>query len=103
MEIQDTLETLGRIAASFPRDSQETKAIETAANALFFARTLEVRNQFQNFVRRLNRPLNGLELIQLRVCGIDIPDEQKTPKIVEFASEIDSLAAKLRNHRPFDI
>jgi hypothetical protein len=95
MEIQKALETLERIAQSFPQESQEAKAVEAACNALLFVEISEKRRQFEHFIATKSRPLNGLELIQLKVYGIDIPEGQRTSEIVELASEIDILAAKL--------
>ena len=95
MDIQEALETLGQIARSFPDESQEAKALEAACDALLFLCTDNARRQFEHFVRTKDRPLNGLELIQLKVYGIDIPDDQRTPGIMELAAEIDQLAAKL--------
>ena len=57
----------------------------------------ETRTQFEHFIKTKDRPLNGLELLQLKVYGIDIPHEARTPEIMELVSEIDVLAAKLRN------
>ncbi len=96
MEIQEALETLGSIAESFPQESREYAAVEAACHALVFAESDKVRDQFEHFIKTQDRPLNGLELISLRVYGIDIPDNQRTPEVMELASEIDAIAAKLR-------
>ena len=95
MEIKKVLGVLEQIAQSFPQESQEAKAVEAACNALLFVDINEKRRDFEHFIETKDRPLNGLELIQLKVYGIDIPDEQMTPEIVNLASEIDILAGKL--------
>ena len=99
MKNQETLETLWQIAKSFPQESQEAKALEVACHALVFVDCQETRTRFEHFIKTKDRPLNGLELVQLKVYGLDIPDEAKTPEIMELASEIDAIAAKLRGEK----
>ncbi len=97
MDIEKVSEILEPIAKSFPQESQEYKALETACLALLFVSAQKTRNQFEDFIKRKDEPmLGGLQLLQLRVYGIDIPDKQRTPEIMELASEIDALATKLR-------
>ena len=96
MEIQEALETLESIAKSFPQKSREYEAVEAACHALLFVESDKVRNRFEHFIKRKDGPMNGLELISLRVYGIDIPDKERTPEVMELASEIDAIAAKLR-------
>jgi len=96
MEIREALETLEMIAKPFPPESQEYKAVEKACNALLFVEVDKAWKDFEHFIKTKDRPLNGFELIKLKVYGIDIPDEQRTPEIMELASEIDAIASKLR-------
>jgi hypothetical protein len=100
MEIQEALDTLRQIAGMFSQEAKETKAIETACHSLILLSIQEAREQFEHFIKTKDRPLNGLELIKLRVYGIDIPDAARTPEIMELASEIDTLATKLRLFQP---
>jgi len=99
MEIQEALDIIEPIAKSFPEESREHEALLAASRALAFSWMQGVRNQFEDFVKAKERPLNGLELIKLRVYGIEIPDEQRTPQMMELAAEIDALAAKLRGEK----
>lgn len=96
MKTQEAIETLHQIFESFPQESQEVKALEMACQALVFVSIQETRSQFEHFIETKGRPLNGLELIQLKVYGIDIPDNARTPEVLELAAEIDMVAAKLR-------
>ena len=99
MALDETLETLGRVAASFPEESEEAKAIETAAASLAFVLRQKTRADFEDFINNKNRPISGYELINLRMCGIDIPDELRTPEVMQLESEMDVIAAKLRDLR----
>lgn len=96
MEIQEALEILEPIAKSFTEESQEYEALEMAARALAFSYTQKTNDQFMEFIAGKDRPLSGIELIHLRFCDIDIPEELRTPEVMELASEIDAIAAKLR-------
>ncbi len=96
MKLQESLEILETVAKSFPRESREHEAVETACHALLFVEGDKVRTRYEHFIKRKDGPLNGLELISLRVYGIDIPDKERTPEVMELASEIDAIAAKLR-------
>ncbi|MCX7428830.1 MAG: hypothetical protein NTW96_24790 [Planctomycetia bacterium] len=99
MESKVVLTILGQIAASFPQESQEAEAIKVASLAVLYANVQETRTLFERFIREKDRPLNGLELIQLRLYGLDIPDNARSPEILALSSEIDKLAEKLSKFR----
>ena len=94
--MDETLEILGQIAESYPPESIEYQALIKACHAVFFVQHNETKDRFEQFIKEMDRPLNGLDLIKLKVYGIEIPEECRTTDIVALEAEIDALAEKIR-------
>ena len=92
---KDILNTLRNIAESFPKKSEESKAIEKAIKALVYIDTQNVRQSFKEFINMLDRPLNGIELINLKLHGLEIPEVQRSHEVVALEGELDALVDKL--------
>lgn len=96
MKFQQTLEVLGSIADSFSTGSAERDALENACRAILFVERERIRDEFERFLSESDRPLRGIEIIQLKAYGLSLPAEQRTPAILELEQEIDALVAKLQ-------
>lgn len=97
MDVDECLDTLKTIAATYPEKSRERVALEQAAHGLLLAHSEKTREQFMEFLKSKDRPLSALDLIYLRFNGLDIPDHLLTPKISQLLSDVDSLVTRLRN------
>lgn len=102
MKLETTLKVMGRIAKSFPKASKERKVLAKAAHALFFISRQETRRDFENYIKSIKQPLNGYQMLHLKICGIEIPDELKTPDVMEIEAEMDALADKIYKFRGCD-
>jgi hypothetical protein len=99
MTLDNTLKNLEQIAVKFSPESEEYKSLLKASEALLLVQDYEVREQFRRFVKMRNRPLNGIEIIRLKMYDIDIPDEFKTPEVIALESKIDELVAEIQMFR----
>jgi hypothetical protein len=95
MKNETELEILESIAKSFPKDSKEHKAIVKASTALFELEHSKTFARFEDFVNNKDSPLNGMELIHLKMCGLDIPKAQRTPEVCLLEKEIEILADRI--------
>jgi len=93
MEEKD-LEILQKIADGYPKDSDEYAALSIAAKALVFVAGEEARSNFKEYISRTTKPLNALDLIYIKQCGIEIPEELRNEKVNELEKDIDEIVAK---------
>lgn len=56
-KLENTCEILHKIAKNYPPESEEFRAIECAANAMFFVLSEKTRQQFINFLESMNQPM----------------------------------------------
>jgi len=96
--LEKTLAILGQIAKQFKRGSKERAALRLSGESLFFAFSQEVRKEFLEFVNHKG-DLSGRDILYLRSNGLEIPHRHKIEAVVELASEIDLLIAKINNFR----
>ena len=85
---------LSRIADSFPEDSGERRVLELAGNALHFSKSEETKKRFEQFLESTKKPLNGILLIHMKMCGLEIPEHLRTQAVIEIESEIDRISEK---------
>jgi hypothetical protein len=78
-KVEQTLHILGRIAEGFRRNSSEKKAIRTAAEALFYVSSSNVKDRFAKFMLKKNRTLTRAQILHLRAIGVD-PNEQRVKR-----------------------
>ncbi len=94
MEEKD-LEILQKISDSYPEDSDEYMVLSRAAHALIFVSGEKARSDFKQYISNLNKPLKALDLIYIKKCGLEIPDDSRNEKINELEKDIDEIVAKL--------
>ncbi|MGL4594774.1 MAG: hypothetical protein ACRCUY_08615 [Thermoguttaceae bacterium] len=99
MTFAKTFRILGRIAKSFSPKSKERQAIARASKAILFIEEREMIEQYKEFIKRLKGSLSGYEIIMIKVRGLDIPEECRTPDVIALESEIDALAKKILEKR----
>ena len=93
MEEKD-LEILQKIADGFSKDSDEYATLAKAAKALIFVSGEEAKAQFKEYINTTDKPLSALDLIYIKQCGLDIPDELRNEKINELEKDIDKIVEK---------
>lgn len=93
MEEKD-LEILQKIADKYPKDSEEYLTLAKAAKALVFVAGEDAKADFKEYIRTTNKPLKALDLIYIKQCGIEIPEELRNKKINELEKDIDNIVAK---------
>jgi hypothetical protein len=94
MEFDETLAIIKCISKQFKRGSKERSALKLCCKSLLFAYDREVRDEFLDFSNKKEK-LSGLDIIQLKTYGCEIPSQHKTSGVIELESEIDILAAKI--------
>ena len=94
MEEKD-LEILQKIADGFPKDSEEYAALSKAAKALVFVLGEKAKSDFKEYISSATKPLKALDLIYIKQCGLEIPDDLRNQKINELEKDIDEIVAKL--------
>ena len=94
MEEKD-LEILQKIADKYPKDSEEYITLAMAAKALVFVAGENAKAEFKEYIRTTTKPLKALDLIYIKQCGIEIPEELRNEKINELEKDIDQIVAKL--------
>ena len=97
VDVDECLDTLKAIAATYPKKSRERVALEQAAHGLLFSHCEKTREQFMEFLKSKDRPLSARDLVYLRFNGLDIPDHLLTPEISQLLRDVDSLVARLQN------
>jgi hypothetical protein len=94
MEEKD-LEILQKIADGYPKDSEEYATLSMAAKALIFVSGQEAKADFKEYIRNTAKPLSALDLIYIKQCGLEIPEDLRNEKINELEKDIDEIVAKL--------
>lgn len=94
MEEKD-LEILQKIADGYPKDSDEYITLSEAAKALIFVSGEKAKSEFKEYISTTTKPLRALDLIYIKQCGLEIPEELRNEKINELEKEIDEIVAKL--------
>lgn len=95
-ELDDKCEILEKIAKSHPKGSPERDAVTLAAWAMHYVNHVEQRDEFRNWLEKLDKPLTALQILHAKLAGIDdLPHELSD----ETMREIDSLMERLRNMR----
>jgi hypothetical protein len=94
MEEKD-LEILQKIADKYPKDSEEYITLAKAAKALVFVAGEDAKVDFKEYISAATKPLKALDLIYIKQCGIEIPEELRNEKINELEKDIDEIVAKL--------
>ena len=77
-ELHEKLALLQNLARRFPDGSDESKAVDLAANAIFFVFREETRDAFLKFLSQREQPLTESQILYLRSIGVDstsIPDD----------------------------
>lgn len=67
-KLERDLDVLARIARTYTRESEEYRVLEVAGKALLFARSAEVKAEFQRYLA--DRELSDAEKEHLRKMGI---------------------------------
>jgi hypothetical protein len=94
--LEETLKALQRICERYPKDSQERGAIHTASLAIRYVSHLDTKSQFEEWVNSLSLPLTALQVMHMKLCGIDdIPHELMD----ETLQEIEQLMERMRHIR----
>ena len=93
MEEKD-LDILQKIADKYPRDSEEYATLSLAAKALIFASGEDAKADFKEYISTATKPLKALDLIYIKQCGLEIPEELRNEKINELEKDIDNIVAK---------
>ena len=94
MEEKD-LQILQKIADGFPKDSDEYLTLSTAAKALVYVSGQEAKADFKEYISTTTKPLSALDLIYIKQCGLEIPEDLRNDKINELEKDIDEIVAKL--------
>ena len=92
---EKNLEILQKIADGYPKDSEEYVTLSEAAKALLFVSGEKARAEFKNFISTTTKPLSALDLIYIKQCGLEIPEDLRNEKIDELEKDIDEIVAKL--------
>jgi len=71
-EIQEANRLLEKLAAQFPKDTAEYKAIELAAKALLFAFQTATAAKFRLFLENFDSELTGEQKKRLSDLGIEL-------------------------------
>lgn len=93
MEEKD-LEILQKIADGYPKDSEEYITLSKAAKALVFISGEKARSDFKEYINNMTKPLRALDLIYIKQCGLEIPEELRNEKINELEKDIDEIVEK---------
>ena len=88
-------DVLKKIAESFEEDSVERTVLAEAAMALHLVNARTTRESLEDFMEKKDAAVTGLELIHLKMCGLDVPEKLKTVITAELDAEISNLAEKL--------
>ncbi|MCJ8330935.1 MAG: hypothetical protein HRT89_03280 [Lentisphaeria bacterium] len=91
----DEFQILEQIADSYDENSVERKVLSDAAMALHSVKNIEAHKTFHKLIIKKNTPLNGIELIHLKMCGLEIPEKHKTEITTELEAEIENLSQKI--------
>lgn len=91
----DIHKQLEKIANSFAFDSDECNAIKKATLALFELERISTIKKFEEFINDQHAPLTGYQLLNCKICGVEIPELKKTPELIQLEKEIDVFAEKL--------
>ena len=92
------LQILQNIADGYPEDSDEYVTLATAAKALVFVSGEKAKSDFKKYISSTTKPLNALDLIYIKQCGLEIPDDLRNEKINELEKDIDELVGKLNKY-----
>ena len=93
MEEKD-LEILQKIADGFSKDSDEYVTLSKAAKALIFVSGEKAKADFKEYISTATKPLRALDLIYIKQCGLEIPEELRDEKINELEKDIDKIIEK---------
>jgi hypothetical protein len=93
MEEKD-LEILQKIADGFPKDSEEYEALSKAAKAIIFVSGEKAKSDFKEYISTTKKPLKALDLIYIKQCGLEIPEDLRNEKINELEKDIDKIITK---------
>ena len=88
------LEILQKIADGYPKYSEEYATLAKAAKALLFVTGENARNDFKEYISSTTKPLRALDLIYIKQCGLEIPDELRNERINELEKDIDKIIEK---------
>lgn len=94
ISLEKVIEILEKMKDLFPPKSEEGAAILVAAQAVACEMREGVREEFRRCVEGRST-LMGIDLIQLKSWGIEIPEEYRTPEFLALESELDILIAKI--------
>ena len=94
MEEKD-LQIMQKIADGYAKDSDEYAVLSKAAKALVFISGEKAKSDFKEYLNSLNRPLKALDLIYIKQCSLEIPEELRNDKINELEKDIDEIVTKL--------
>jgi len=97
MEEKD-LEILQKIADGYPKNSEEYATLSKAAKALVFVTGEKAKSDFKEYINTTTKPLGALDLIYIKQCSLEIPDDLRNSKINELEKEIDEIVEKLNSY-----
>ncbi len=97
MEEKD-LEILQKIADKYPKDSEEYATLAMAAKALIFVSGEQAKSDFKEYISTTTKPLKALDLIYIKQCGFEIPEELRNKKINELEKDIDEIVSKFNSY-----
>ena len=82
------LEILQKIAEEYPKDSEEYETLSKAAKALIFVSGEKAKSDFKEYVSNMTKPLKALDLLYIKKCGLEIPEELRNEKIIKARNNV---------------
>ena len=92
------LEILQSIADGYSKDSEEYETLAKAAKALIFVSGENAKADFRKYISDTAKPLKALDLIYIKQCGFEIPEELRNDKINELENDINNIVAKFNSY-----
>ena len=73
-ELDKVVAVLKKVSESFPQESEESKAIAHAVDAILYVSNVKAKEEFVKFLADRGRPLTEWQILYLRSVGVEVDD-----------------------------